>query len=67
MPLISVTNIAIFHAEVSSSIVTVKKNRLPGWYRVHSWKEYRINLNGATPGPYDNIVFCNFLDILIWI
>jgi hypothetical protein len=59
MPLISVTNIMIFHAstEVSSSItiVTVKKNRLPGWYRVHSWKEYRINLNGTTPGPYYNI------------
>jgi hypothetical protein len=32
MSLITLTNIAIFHAstEVSSSIVTVEKNRLPG-------------------------------------
>ena len=53
MPLIYVTNIAILHASTddSSSIVTVKKNRLSGWYRVHSWKEYIIKLNGDTTGP----------------
>ena len=45
MLLIYVTNIAICHA----SIEVARSNIFPGWYRVHSWKEYKFTLNGAIP------------------